>query len=347
VRVVAVAAPADDLGDFLRPLAGAGVETFRLPIKSPGYLRERRAVRRHLKAAPPDVLHTHGYRSDVLNGGTGRRLGIPTVSTVHGTSRMGGLSHFFEWVQRRVLRYFDAVVAVSAPLREQLRRDGVPADRLHLVPNAWAPVCDPLTASEARSVMGVPPTGVHVGWVGRLVGIKGPDVFIRALSSLTHLDWSASLIGDGPAMDEVSTLIRESGLSDRVRLQGNVPDADRLFPAFDLFVLSSRSEGTPIVLFEAMANDVPIVATAVGGVPDVLGPDGGWLVPSNDPASLAGAIAEALGGAGERRARAARARARLEEAYGRERWLDRLEVVYDAARVVARRRSAGGQRRSA
>src|SRR5713101_3623616 len=85
----------------------------------------------------PAVVHTHGYRPDVVDAGAARRLGIPTVTTVHGFTGGGWKNRFYERVQRRSHRRFDAVVAVSRPLVEQLLRDGVPPRRLHLVQNAW------------------------------------------------------------------------------------------------------------------------------------------------------------------------------------------------------------------
>ena len=151
----------------------------------------------------------------------------------------------------------------------------------------------------------------------------------------SRLDGRASIIGDGPEKARIDALLEEESLAGTVRLHGAVPDAGRLFPAFDLLVISSRSEGTPMVLFEAMASGVPIVATAVGGIPDVLGRDAGWLVPPEDPEALADAIDHALGRPEERLERAARAQTLLEGEYGVDRWLDRHDTVYWKARSVA------------
>jgi glycosyltransferase involved in cell wall biosynthesis len=332
VCVVPVVEPGADLEAFLGPLAAAGVGVHPVTVAGRRYLQERNAVRRFLECWRPDILHTHGYRSDVVNGGMARRQGIATVSTLHGSSRMGGLSHLFEWIQKRALRGFDGVVAVSAPLRVELLDRGVPCERLHLVPNAWQPLTSFLSKPQARTALGVPETGLRIGWVGRLVPIKGPDVFVEALARLSGAGgWSASMIGDGPERQRLEALVRTRAAGGRVILHGGMPQAERFFSAFDVLVLSSRSEGTPMVLFEAMASGVPIVATAVGGVPDVLGDGGGWLVPPEDPLALASAMKSALSDPAERRERAGRARARLNGEYDPGLWLERHDRVYRAA----------------
>jgi glycosyltransferase involved in cell wall biosynthesis len=340
VALVAVVDPTATLTAFFEPFTDAAVEVVKVPLAARSYLQERRAVRQFLKSWQPDVLHTHGYRSDILNGGPARRLGVATVSTLHGSSRMGGFSHFFEWVQERALRKFDGVVAVSRPLREELQSKGVASERVHLVPNAWVPLAPPIDRASAQAALGIDGSSTRIGWVGRLIPIKGPDVFLRALRALaSDQPWIASIIGDGPERPASEMLVRSSGLARSVQFHGAMPGAGRIFPAFDLLVLSSRSEGTPMVLFEAMAAGVPIVATAVGGVPDVLGERAGWLVPPEDPDALATAIRHAISDPVERSLRAERAMARLNAEFGMELWLERHDAVYRSA--MARRLRSG------
>ena len=341
VVVVAVVEPGADTAPFFGPIEEAGGRTVRLDIPGRGYLRERREVRSLLDELRPDVLHTHGYRPDLLHGGAARRRGVATVSTLHGSSRMGGLSHLFEALQERALRRFDGVVAVSAPLVETLRQKGVRRESIHLVPNGWTPPRDPLSRPEAREALGHPNGDVPVlGWIGRLIPIKGCDVFLRSLIELREMPWRASVIGDGPERQELEALAAELGLEDRVRFHGAVHEAARFLGAFDLFVLSSRSEGTPMVVLEAFGSGTPVVATAVGGVPDLLEEGrAGWLAPSEDPGRLGAVIREALTQRTVALTKGERGRARLEAELGMDAWIRGHLRVYRSAMALRRRRS--------
>jgi glycosyltransferase involved in cell wall biosynthesis len=140
-----------------------------------------------------------------------------------------------------------------------------------------------------------------------------------------------AVLGDGPARAGLTALAEGAGVADRVHWCGVVPDAARVFSAFDALALSSRTEGTPIVLLEAMAAGVPVVATAVGGVPDVLPLDGGLLVPPEAPAALAVALRGLFDEPEAAAARALVARARVERELAVRPWADRYRDVYHAA----------------
>jgi glycosyltransferase involved in cell wall biosynthesis len=228
------------------------------------------------------------------------------------------------------------VIAVSRPVARELARRGVPGDRIHVIPNAYGTDGARLEPAAARERLGVPPGGVHVGWVGRVTPEKGLDVMLDALSHLDDLPITLSVIGDGRARPGLESRAATAGTGARIRWHGRVPDAGPLFPAFDLFVLSSRTEGTPMVLFEAMAAGVPIVATAVGGVPDVVSDEEAILVPAEDPRSLAEAIREAVLHPEAAAARARAARTRLEERFGLGAWVGRYRDVYDSVRATHR-----------
>jgi glycosyltransferase involved in cell wall biosynthesis len=315
---------------FLTPLREAGIEVHPCVVPARAYLREQDRVRTVCTAVAPDLVHTHGYRADVLASATARRLGLPTVTTVHGFTGGDPRNRFYEWLQRRSYRRFAAVVAVSKPLREELARSGVSARRLHVVPNAWAPTRPPLDRRTARAQLGVPAEGFRLGWVGRLSHEKGPDLLVEAMRCLIDLPVRASVVGAGREGERLRQLAKDRAVTDRIDWHGIIPDAGRLFRAFDCLVLSSRTEGTPIVLFEAMATNVPIVATAVGGVPDVLGPSEAMLVPPNDPAALARAVRSVYDQVDAAAQRAGEAARRLVADFGLEPWLRRYDAIYEA-----------------
>jgi len=182
-------------------------------------------------------------------------------------------------------------------------------------------------------VLGLPADAVVAGWVGRMSREKGPDVVVAALRDEDANHVTLCMVGEGPLRAELAERT-VSGHGARVLWAGAVPDAGRLFAAFDVLVLSSRTEGTPMVLFEAMDAGVPIVATRVGGVPDVIGPGEAILVPPENPAALRAAVLEALADEEEAQRRAARAASRLKDVFGAEAWLAAHEAIYRRAVAI-------------
>jgi glycosyltransferase involved in cell wall biosynthesis len=338
VAVMAVVAAADAADGFVAPLRAAGVEVLEAVLPGRGYLRERAALRRLCEALRPGVVHTHGYRPDVVDSGVARRFGAAAITTVHGFTAGDWKNRLYERLQVRAFRRFDAVVAVSRPQAERLPLDGVPRSRIHLVPNAWMGSTGSLGRAEARCALGVTDDAVLIGWVGRITRPKGPDVLVEALPLVPDRTARLVMLGDGPEQAALRDRAAALGVSDRIVWPGLVQDAARLFAAFDVLALSSRTEGTPIVLFEAMAAGVPIVATRVGGVPDVVGTAEALLVPPEDPVALADAIGEALGDRASAAARARAAQTRLAERFALEPWLARYEDVYGEARALVRAR---------
>lgn len=320
---------------FVRMLRQEGVAVHPIVASERGYFRERHDIRRLLETRQPDLLHTHGHRADILHAGLARKREIPTVTTVHGSSRMSRRTAFYEWLQFRLFRKFDAVVAVSRPLVEDLRGVGVAPERIQLIPNAWAGSAPLLSRTRARRSLGLPADAFIVGWVGRLIPVKGCDVFLQSLAQLPDLPIVGSIIGDGPERARLEGLASTLGLDDRVHFHGSRDRAAELFSAFDAWALSSRSEGTPMVLFEAMAAGVPIIAARVGGVGDVVSEAEAFLFPPEDPPALADRIRRAYsGGAGvENRVRAAARRLGAE--FGTDGWTGRHMELY---RSLVRRR---------
>jgi glycosyltransferase involved in cell wall biosynthesis len=328
VHLLAVVDPGEADHPIVAPLTNAGVEVRVLEVPARAYLRERAVMRELCGSIRPDVVHTHGYRPDLVDGSVARSLGIATVATVHGFIRGSWKGRVYEWLQRWSYRRFDAVAAVSRPQVAELAAAGVPPGRIHHLPNAWAVHAPPLPAAEARARLGVPEGVFHVGWVGRLGREKGADVLLDALALVPDLPVVASIVGAGREEAALRAQAEALGVAHRVRWHGLIAEAGPLFSAFDAFVLSSRTEGTPIALFEAMEAGAPVVATSVGGVPDVVSPAEALLVPPEDPARLAEALRAVRGDPAAAAARARAAATRLREVFGADPWLDRYEEIY-------------------
>ena len=346
IIAVPVAESWNDDHSFAVPLARAGVEVRPLILPARAYLRERTALAELLRAEGPDVVHSHGYHTDVVLGGVARRAVAATVSTAHGFTRGPWRNRFYEHLDRRALRRFDAVAAVSRPLADELQRSGVPGDRLHVVPNAWSRIATPFDRTSARARLGLDPERFVLGWVGRMTPEKGLDVLVDALPALADLPITVCAIGDGPERITGEARAAASGVGERIRWAGLVREAGRYFQAFDLLVLSSRTEGVPMVVLEAMATGVPLVVTAVGGIPDVVSPREALLVPSERPDALASAIRSAFERRDEAAARALAAQARLDRDFAEGPWLDRYDEIYRAAADSVRLRTSSATHRS-
>lgn len=320
-----------DAPPFVSGLRAAGVPVRHEVVSARAYVRELRAIRRVLAETGADVVHTHGFRSDVLGLLAAHRADRPAVTTVHGFTGGGTAVQLYERVQMGALRRFDAVVAVSRPMAERFAALGFDPGRLHTVPNALASRPG-LDRAEARRALDLP-AGPLVAWVGRFGTEKGPDLFADAIARLDGV--TGVMIGDGPDRAPVADRARVAGCAERLLLPGLVPDADRVLRAFDVLVLSSRTEGTPMILLEAMAAGVPVVTTAVGGIPDVV-TEAEAILTDVDAGSIADGIGRALADPAAAAERAARAKRRFDEGYGLGPWIDRYEAVYGAV--------TGGQR---
>ncbi|MFN0178771.1 MAG: glycosyltransferase family 4 protein [Gemmatimonadales bacterium] len=327
VRVIALHGldPADRCESFAG-LAAAGVELRELRFPARSYLQERRALGGELMGGT-SVAHSHGYHADLVTAFAAGDRGRPAVSTAHGFTGRGLKNRIYEWASRRAVRGFGAVIAVSAPLEVTLKKAGIPDDRLHLLPNAFEPVADALPRSAARSALGLPAEGPVVGWIGRLTAEKGPDVFLNAVARF-DVPARASIVGEGAMGDELQAWAASHLSPEQVHWHGGLQQASRYFAAFDVVVMSSWTEGTPIVLLEAMSAGVPVVVTNVGGIPDVVGPAEAVLVPPGDPAAIAAGVRRCLIDRAGTEERIRSARARVAERFSIGPWLDRHEAIY-------------------
>ena len=326
VVLVQLMLPAAESPLAFAALEHVGLEQVQLRRTSRDYAGARADVRALLEKHAGATLHSHGARADLvamLACVDGRGF----VSTVHGFVTNTVKQRIARMLHLLTLRRATRVVAVSSPLARQLAAS-VGAGRVKEIPNAVPPT-DLLERIAARELLRVPETSTVLGWVGRASLEKGLDVFLEAFARIADRDAVAVIIGDGPERTRVSAQAEQLGVAARVRWIGQVPDAGRFFPAFDVLVLSSRTEGTPMTVLEAVRAGVPVVATAVGGVPDIIGDGAGWLVPPESPSALADAINHALADREERDRRTAVATDRARARFGFDAWIAAHNALYD------------------
>ncbi len=292
---------------FLEEARRAGFEAAELRQNAPHFLRCIREVADHLRDRKADLVCCSGYKPDLLGWRAARRAGIPVVAIAHGWTAATARVRLYERLDRLILRWVDAVVCVSAAQVERLRRALVPEARLVLIRNAigadaFAPA-DPAYGEALRQLFPSPPRQV-VGAAGRLSPEKNFALLIEAAARVAadRPDVGFVVFGEGPLRADLEDRIKRSGLGGRFILPGFREDVVKYLPHLDLAVMSSTTEGLPVFLLEAFAAGVPMVATAVGGIPEVLEEGrSGYLVPSGDAALLATRIRDTLRDDGARR----------------------------------------------
>jgi len=262
-------------------------------------------VLRFAHAAGFEIMHSHGYKGNILFGFMPRRVRkLPLVSTLHGYTSTNGFTKMrvYEWLDTKSLKFIDRVVLVNKGMLNHPRLERLLGVNFRVVDNG---IPLPTAAREDERIWADGKGGVDaeiadfcakgftVGTIGRLSTEKGYRYLIQALKLLQNegLDARLVMIGEGYQRPELEKLVAAAGLSDRVFLPGYREGARRYLSLFNVFVMSSLTEGLPITLLEAMQAKVPIVATAVGGIPEVLdNGSAGLLVGPGKP----GAISEAI-----------------------------------------------------
>ena len=252
-----------------------------------------------IRRVRPAVIQSHGYKSALLSMICRGLTGIPWVAFSHGYTDENYRISVYNRMDRRLLRRADRIVAVSAAMAETFAGNGIPRERLRVVYNAVEPADHRLDAdgSTFRRCCGADSGDLLVGVIGRLSPEKGHSVFIEAFAHVAARLPSARavLVGDGPERVRLDGLVREMGMAGRIMLAGHQGDVSDVYAAVDLVVIPSWSEGLPNVLLEAMLHGKAVVATEVGGVPEVLRTAGvGWLVKAGDALQLGRAVIEAL-----------------------------------------------------
>lgn len=276
-----------------------------------------------------DVVHSHNAPALVYAVPAARAALVRTiVHTKHGNYRYPRRTLKLARVATRLVDHFVAVSDETARAAAQSERPR--ADRLKVVENgiplsAFAP--DVAARERVRDELGVPRDALVVGSVGRLVDDKDYPLLVHAMAPLLSDRVRLVVVGDGPARATIEAAI-EPAKRPFVLLAGARRDVPRVLCAFDVFASSSRTEGLPLAIPEAMSTALPIVATAVGGVPGIVPGDVGRLVAHGDASAMRSAIRELLEDAPARTEMGVRARAYATARFGEDRMLDEYLVLY-------------------
>jgi glycosyltransferase involved in cell wall biosynthesis len=306
---------------------------------------------RQLRAGRFDIVHTHAGRAGALGRVAARRVGVPAlVHTLHGFPfndfQSPPTRAALRAVERRLGRITDWFLTDGTFVAaEAIRLKIAPPDRIRALvsPTEAVPAATEVSRREARRLLGLPADAPVIGTTGRLDRQKGPLDMVDAVAALGRPDVRMVWVGDGAMRAETERRIAERGLGDRFLLLGNRTDVPRLLPGFDVLAMSSLWEGLPCSVLEAMTCGIPVVATAVNSVPEVVIPGRtGLLARPADPSSLSRALAFMLDHPGDAARMAAAARAQVADQFRADVLGSELMDVYAAALAHAAGRGRAG-----
>jgi len=291
---------------FLKELKKENYVVYKIPVSMRASLNERdrlwlvrcfKMLFLILLKERFNLIHTNGYFADIITIPVAKVLRIPVISTCHGFIEDGWKLKRSNRIDRMMLRFSDRVIAVSQGIKHELLKSGLRESRIDVVLNAVQTDTDQGILMQdrytKRRALDIGERDFVLGYVGRLSREKGIRYLLDAAGILFQRDIPVRvlIIGDGPAKKDFELIARQKGWEDKVFFAGFQTDVKEWIPAMDVFVLPSLTEGTPMALLEAMACRIPIVASSVGGVPQIVdsGKDGILVAPGN-PEELAAGV---------------------------------------------------------
>ncbi len=321
-------------------LRNSGIETHIIPESEYGFRRIVTAAAAYAEKNKFDIIHSHRYKENILAAILKKRgLAKYLVQTVHGAGEpFTGLaslkSRVFSTLNDYFTRkYFDRIITVSDDLRRRLSKR-FPSAKLLTIHNAIEPrkLAIRRPPRQMRTELGIPDDRFLIGSAGRMVPVKGYDRFIMMAKAIRDKSPKTGfiLVGEGPQRKALMKIAAEQGLGDTIVFTGFRDDVYDIINSLDIFVISSLHEGIPMVLLEAMALGKPVVATAVGGIGEVI-EDGisGMLVPADDLSALAETCLRLIAESGVRQSLSQQSRLRIEREFSTNTLRRRMIELYE------------------
>lgn len=330
-------------GELTDIAADEGIPVFIHPMGRTYHLHRAVLFAAFLRKWEADLVHCHGAVVEAIMARLGAAMaGVPLISHVHIENKFSDRA----WVRRFQVgldnfsaRFADEIIAISESTRASLVAQGIPGDRVRVVPNgvaipekAWSGGSDAL-----RDETGIPEDHVIVGTVARLCPVKGQREFLLAAQQVVRQRPSTSFVIVGEDLEfggsyrrELEDLAEALGITGNVVFLGFRRDAAELMTAFDVFVLPSWTEGMPLTILEAMARAKPVIATPVGGVPEIVREEEtGSLTPANDPDGLAAVMLRYVDDSELRRRTGLAGRALVVQRFSADSMLDEVLRLYE------------------
>lgn len=301
--VVSVIAPEGELTEELKNLK---VPVFPVPMKGKTDLAATSAIRKIITKYDPDIVHTHGQRAGLVGRMATRQLPVIRIHTEHTyTSQFKLDNPILHWTHLRAMRVLDRfthmTLAVSDAVRVFLASSGIAKpDKIQVIHNGIDALKNKPTPNQIktyRASLDVAAKDLLVGTVGSLNRQKDTDVLIKAFANM-HKRWPNTkllIIGKGARLRELQKLAKKQGIEDKVIFAGSMPDINVALHAMDLFVLPSRSEAFGLSILEAMRAGIPVIASRVGGIPEIITDNyNGLLFESGNVKNLSAAMLQLL-----------------------------------------------------
>jgi glycosyltransferase involved in cell wall biosynthesis len=320
-----------------RLMAEAGVPVrplrfLRRPVRPDRDLHAFFELTAALREFRPDLVSTHTAKAGWIGRAASAMLGVPVIHTPHGLpvgDRMPGVQGLlFQAAERMAGRWARAIICVCEQERNlALAHRIAPARKLLVVPNGVRDI-----AAELRAEPGMRPARVAIVSVARFEAPKDHATLLRALALVPDLDWELELIGDGPLQPACRALAARLGIAGRIRFSGYSRHVAAALAHAQIFALSSRSEALPRSVLEAMRAGLPVVATSVGGLSELVDNGiNGVLVPRGDARALSAALARLIADASARLQLGAAARLTYEARFRLEYMIEKTAAVYEMA----------------
>jgi glycosyltransferase involved in cell wall biosynthesis len=293
-----------------------------------------RLIHAFLKEGAFDLVHTHGYFADIVATPSSKLFGIPHLSTCHGFISDGGKLSFYNMINRLVLRFSDKIIAVSNDIQRDLVKSGIRMSKIVVIKNAAEAVNQDTLKQireKNRRLLSVSNDEFVIGYVGRLSKEKGVEYLVEATALLHEkgIKVITIIIGDGPEKHSLEDLAKSSNTQDSIIFLGFEKQPEKWLPTMDAFVLPSLSEGTPMALLEAMSHGLPVIASAVGGIPDIIeSMRNGILVPAGQAQKIANSLSILQGNAALRQIIGTAGQQTVQSNYNGKDWTKIIEKEY-------------------
>ena len=330
--MLVLAGPGDQPAPFVASMRARGIDCKVISMR--GDLDPLLVLRlvRFMQGHPSQLVHTHLIHADLYGGLASSTIGLSRIASLHNDNlfrRSSLLRPLIRWNRR----LFHHLICISHHLAQFAKDvEAVPAENISVVHYGFQPKRAPSLGSNIRSLLRLPEGKPIVGMVARLTTQKGHSTLLQAMSKLVQQNTLLPhlvLVGDGALRSSLEALASQLKLNSHVSFLGYRPDAPQLMYDFDIFVHPSRWEGFGLVFLEAMAAEVPIIATRTGAIPEII-EDGetGLLVPVDDGDALSDALSLLLANPPLRKQMGLAGRRRLDEHFSVQKMVERTAQIY-------------------